>query len=149
MASPSGPSRTAGPDSTPLPYEQDRATAYPAPDDRTGPDPEELARLRAEVSALRAQLDTRQRRSYALLALRRVTAAVLAAVAAFALVASVVGLWAATTTLNTDRWVRTVAPLPQQPAVAAAVSQYTTDQLSGVLDVEQRLQTVLPEQAAF
>jgi hypothetical protein len=82
-------------------------------------------------------------------ALRRVTAAVLILVAAFASVASVVGLWAANTTLNTDRWVATVAPLPRDPQVSAAVSQYATNEVFRVLDVEQRLRTVLPDQAAF
>src|SRR4051794_4572717 len=119
------------------------------PADSTTPGPEELANLRAEVSVLQARLDTRGRRAYAVPALRRIPAAVLVALVAFGLVASTVGLWAAATTLNTDRWVSTVAPLPQQPAVAAAVSQYATDQLFEVVDVEQRLRSVLPEQAGF
>jgi hypothetical protein len=112
-------------------------------------DTEELAALRAEVQSLRAQLDTRGRRRFALTALRKVVAAVLAALAAFLLVASVVGLWSAYTTLNTSRWVSTVAPLPKQPAVAAAVSQYATDELFRVVDVEQRVKAALPDQAAF
>jgi hypothetical protein len=110
---------------------------------------EELARLRAEVSTLHARLDTRHRRVSAVGAVRRVTAAVLIAVTAFGIVGSVVGLWAATTALNTDRWVTTVAPLPQNPQVAAAVAEYTTVQVFQAIDVEQRLRTVLPEQAAF
>src|SRR2546423_6185550 len=105
--------------------------------------------LRAENDGLRARLDTRQRRSAALLTLRRATAAVLAAVAAFALVGSVIGLWAANTTLNTDRWVATVAPLPQNKAVAAAVAQYASGEVFNVLDVEDRIRTVLPQQAGF
>jgi hypothetical protein len=121
----------------------------PPPPEAAGTDTAELASLRAELSRLHTQLDTHNRRAFALLALRRVSAAVLAAVGALALVASVVGLWAAITTLNTDRWVATVAPLPQDPAVATAVSQYTTDQLFDTLDVEQRLRDVLPAQAAF
>ena len=110
---------------------------------------DEVAKLRAEVSVLRAQLDTRRRRAAAVAALRRGTAAVLVAVAAFALVASVVGGWAAGTALNTDRWVAAVAPLPQNPQVAAAVADYATNQVFRAIDVEQRLRAVLPEQAAF
>ncbi len=110
----------------------------------------ELARLRAEVATLRAELDQRpSRKRTGSQAVRRTTAAVLAAMAAFALVISVVGLWGARTTLNTDRWVATVAPLPQDPKVAAAVAEYASTQLFEVLDVEQRLRTVLPQQAAF
>src|SRR5690348_8557810 len=100
------------------------------PDDTKQPeDTEELTALRAEVQSLRAQLDTRGRRTSALTVLRKVVAAVLAALAVFALVASVVGLWSAYTVLNTNRWVATVAPLPKQPAVAAAVAQYATEQV--------------------
>ncbi|WP_238488279.1 hypothetical protein [Actinoplanes flavus] len=114
------------------------------------PETEELERLRAEVTALRAQLEGEGRRRRPRgRGIRRGVAAVLAAVAAFALVTSVVGLWAATTTLNTDRWVATVAPLPQDPKVNAAVAEYATTEVFRVLDVEQRLRAVLPEQAAF
>jgi hypothetical protein len=118
----------------------------------TGPgdtDSAELARLRDEVSQLRARLDTRSRRSAALGGLRRVTAAVLVALTAFLLAAGVVGLWAARTALDTDRWVATVTPLPRNPQVAAAVSQYATTQVFEVVDVEQRLRDVLPQRAEF
>ncbi|GIE47150.1 hypothetical protein Ani05nite_06840 [Amorphoplanes nipponensis] len=110
---------------------------------------EELERLRAEVSVLHARLDNRDRRAAAVCSLRRVTAAFLVVLTAFALVASVVGVWAATTVLNTDRWVATVAPLPRDPAITAAVAEYATTQVFEAVDVEQRLRTVLPEQAAF
>ncbi len=148
---PDGPpaAQAAAPETAHLTSDRDGANAYQVPDDRGGSDTEDLARLHAEVLALRARLDTRAGRAVAVTALRRVTAAVLAAVAAFAIVASVIGLWGAATTLNSDRWVATVAPLPQQPAVAAAVTDYTTGQIFEVLDVDQRLRSVLPEQAAF
>lgn len=121
------------------------------PDVRSGgaPDADELTRLRTEVSALHARLDTRHRRAAAVRTLRRATAAVLIAITAFALVSSVVGVWAARTALNTDRWVATVAPLPQDPQVAAAVAGYATNQVFLAIDVEQRLRAVLPPQAAF
>jgi hypothetical protein len=105
--------------------------------------------LKAEVSTLRAKLNSRERRAAARRTVRGVLAAVLIAISAFALIASVIGLWGATTILNTNRWVSTVAPLPQQPAVATAVAQYATDQIFEVVDVEQRLQAVLPPQASF
>jgi hypothetical protein len=119
--------------------------------DRETPDraDEELDRLRGEVLALRSRLDTRRRRANAVTALRRVAAAVFVAVAAIALVTSVVGVWAARTTLDTERWVATVTPLPRDPQVAGAVAEYATTELFAVLDVENRLRTVLPDQAAF
>jgi hypothetical protein len=113
------------------------------------PDPEELARLRTEVAGLQARLDNRRRWEFAILSLRRVAAAVLIMITALALVASVVGLWSATTVLSTDRWVSTVAPLPKNPQVATAVAEYATTEVFDVLDVQQRIEAVLPQQAAF
>jgi hypothetical protein len=112
-------------------------------------DAEEVARLRTEVATLQSRLEDRSRRQFALLALRRVAAGVFIMITAFALVASVVGLWAATTVLSTDRWVSTVAPLPKDPKIAAAVAEYSTTQLFEAIDVQQRIETVLPQQAAF
>jgi hypothetical protein len=112
-------------------------------------DDTEVARLRDEVATLQARLEDRRKRQFALLALRRVAAAVFIMITAFALVASVVGVWAATTVLSTDRWVSTVAPLPKDPKIAAAVAEYSTTQLFEVLDVQQRIESVLPPRAAF
>jgi hypothetical protein len=117
--------------------------------DTSGPTVEEVDRLRTELTQLRSRLDTRQRRASAVLALRGVAAAVLIAVTAFALVSSVVGVWAANTALDTDRWVATVAPLPRDTRVAAAVAEYATAETFRLLDVESRLREVLPERAAF
>jgi hypothetical protein len=117
--------------------------------DHDGAPGEELDRLRQEVSQLRARLDGRQRRGFALLALRRVAAAVMITVGAFAIVVSTVGVWAARTAMDTDRWVATVAPLPRDPAVSAAMAEYTTAELFRVLDVENRVREVLPDRAAF
>lgn len=117
--------------------------------DSDGTADEELDRLRLEVSALRARLDTRQRRAAVVPAIRRGTAAVLVAIGAFALVLSTVGVWAARTAFDTDRWVATVAPLPRDPQVSAAMSEYATTELFRVLDVENRLREVLPERATF
>lgn len=112
-------------------------------------DAQELIRLREESAALRAQLDLRHRRAAALVALRRVAAAVLVPVAALSFIVSIIGLWAATTTLNTDRWVAAVAPLPKKPEVSAAVADYATTQVFRVLDVDQRVKAALPDSAAF
>ncbi|MFD6433457.1 hypothetical protein [Streptomyces venezuelae] len=124
-----------------------------AADDRTttgapGAD-DELVRLRAEVATLRADADTRRSRKVRLLVVRRVTAAVLIALAAVLAVTSVVGVWGARTTLSTGRWVDTVDDLPSHPAVNRAVSAYLTDQIFGRLDVEDRLAEALPDRAAF
>lgn len=108
---------------------------------------DEVLRLRSEVAALRAEL-TRRRR-FRSVRVRDATASVVVALAALLSVASVVGLWGAYTVLNTDRWVATVAPLPQDPRVSAAVSQYTVAELSGALNLDDRVRKVLPPAAGF
>ena len=123
--------------------------ARTVPSAAEAPDADEVTRLRTEVSALEAKLDHRRRRASTIVRLRGFVAAVLIALTAFALVGSVVGVWAARTALNTDRWVATVAPLPKNPQVATAVADYATNQVFQAINVEQRLQTVLPPQAAF
>jgi hypothetical protein len=110
---------------------------------------QELNRQREELAALHKQLDTRGRRQRRITLLRQIVAAVLVFLAALGMTFSVVGVWAGRTTLNTDRWVETVAPLSQDPAVRAAVSTYTTDQIFTTLNVEQRVKDALPPRAAF
>jgi hypothetical protein len=108
----------------------------PLPDTSGGPD-------RAEHGD--GSLTTRTRSA----SLRRWVAAVLVVIAALGAVGSVIGVWAARTALDTDRWVTTVAPLPQDPQVADAVSTYVTGEVVRLIDVEQRIATALPPAAAF
>ncbi|WP_371525268.1 hypothetical protein OG302_03260 [Streptomyces sp. NBC_01283] len=109
----------------------------------------EVARLRAEVEELRDRAGTERRRHARLLSLRRVLAALLIAVVAIVSVTSVVGVWGSRTTLNTDRWIATVGPLPEDPKVNAAVSTYLADQIFDQLDVRDRLSEALPPRASF
>ncbi|MFJ8822544.1 hypothetical protein ACIREE_12240 [Streptomyces sp. NPDC102467] len=123
-----------------------RNDAAPATDPA---DESELVRLRAEVEELRDRAGTERRRRARLLAVRRAVAAVLIALVAVVSVSSVVGVWGARTTLNTDRWVATVGPLPEDPDVNAAVSTYLTTQIFDQLNVRQRLSESLPPRATF
>ncbi|WP_425836993.1 hypothetical protein [Streptomyces fractus] len=109
----------------------------------------ELERLRAEVERLRDRAGTERRRHARTFAVRRTIAAILIALVAVLAVTSVVGVWGSRTTLNTDRWVATVGPLPEDPKVNAAVSTYLADEIFDQLDVEQRLTEALPPRAAF
>jgi hypothetical protein len=130
---------------------QSGSTTQPLPQSSgaAGDDQHAVQRLQAEVAALHAQLDTRGRRQQRITRLRQIVAAVLVVVAALGVTASVVGVWAGRTTLDTDRWVETVAPLDQDPAVRAAVSAYMTEQIFDTLNVQQRVQEALPPSAAF
>ncbi|WP_409061771.1 hypothetical protein [Streptomyces sp. SYP-A7185] len=123
-----------------------RHDEVPSPDTATE---SEVARLRAEVEQLRDRAGTERRRRRRLLTLRRVVAAVLIALVAVLAVTSVVGVWGSRTTLNTDRWIATVGPLPEDPKVNAAVSAYLSNEIFDQLDVEQRLAEALPPRASF
>ncbi|NUT25866.1 MAG: hypothetical protein HOV84_08085 [Streptomyces sp.] len=127
--------------------QQDKTSVRPTEARPT--DEREVQRLRAELADLRARIGGEQRRRARLLVVRRVVAALLVALVAVLAVTSVVGVWGARTTLNTGRWVATTGPLPENPAVNAAVSTYLTDQIFDRLDVEQRLSEALPERASF
>lgn len=142
--SPAEPTRSGSP-TEPL------ATQPLAPSDEAGDDGQqrEEERLRGEVATLHAQLDTRGRRRRRVMTLRRIVAALLVVIAALGVTLSVVGVWAARTTLDTDRWVETVAPLDEDPAVRAAVSTYVTDQIFDTLNVQERVEEALPPRAAF
>ncbi|MCQ4206026.1 hypothetical protein [Streptomyces longispororuber] len=123
-----------------------RAEQAPAPG---GAEASELVRLRAEVERLRDRAGAEQRRRVRLLTLRRAVAAVLVALVAILAVTSVVGVWGSRTTLNTDRWIATVGPLPEDPKVNAAVSTYLTNEIFDQVDVRQRLADALPPRATF
>ncbi|GGL87999.1 hypothetical protein GCM10010129_34780 [Streptomyces fumigatiscleroticus] len=96
-----------------------------------------------------ARADGEARRSARPPLLRRTLAALLVALTALCALASVVGVWGARTALNTDRWVAAVGPLPEDPAVNAAVSTYLTDEIFNRLEVADRLSGELPERVSF
>lgn len=110
----------------------------------------ELDELRAENARLRAQGGeqregaTRHPRSW-----RRPVSALLLILGGFLLAAAVVSVWAARTLLDTDRYVETVAPLANDPAVRESVAVTTVDRLFSQADVENRVEEALPPRAAF
>ncbi|HEX6121633.1 MAG TPA: hypothetical protein VFY89_00660 [Ktedonobacterales bacterium] len=106
----------------------------------------ENERLRAELGAMRhhaARQETPHR-------VRRLVVNTLVVLSCLGLLFSTVAVWAQQTFLsNTNRWVQIVGPIGQDPAVINAVSAYTADQVVTLLQVQQRAQTALPQQAQF
>ena len=109
----------------------------------------DVAELESEVATLRSQLDTRERRHRRMLTLRTIVAAVLVALAALGVTGSVIGVWSARTTLNTDKFVSTLKPLQSDPAVQTALSTYLATQIYTSLDVPTRLKEALPGPSKF
>jgi hypothetical protein len=82
--------------------------------------------------------------------IRRVVVNTLVVLSCICLLFSTVTVWAQQTFLsNTARWTQIVGPIAQDPAVINAVSAYTADQVVTLLQVQQRAQTALPQQAQF
>lgn len=102
---------------------------------------EELDRLRAEVDALRVAVSSQEtggapgaRRGG-----RGKTAAALVAIVLACVLApvSVLSVWAKSQVFDTDRYVETVAPLADDPAVQAMVTKRITTEIFSRIDVER------------
>jgi hypothetical protein len=104
----------------------------------TGEERAELERLRAEVSALRARRTepvaaagrvARQR-------WRTIVACLLIVVGCVLAPLSVVAVWCRNQVTNTDRYVQTVAPLAEDPAIQNAIADQITAQVFNYIDVK-------------
>lgn len=104
---------------------------------------DERSRLQAEVDGLRAELATAPRKRA--VRTRRVLAVVLVVLTSIVVTVSVTAVWARRNALNTDRWVRTVGPVAEEPAVQQALGRYITDQAMTAIDPEELFESALPE----
>lgn len=107
---------------------------------------EELAALRTENEALRDQLDTRRTKGPLW---RRILAGVLAVLAVLAVVAAVEAVWLRTTLQDEDRFVATLESLPQNDAVASALSIRVADGVVEAASVEVFVSDALPDELSF
>lgn len=69
--------------------------------------------------------------------------------ASVATAAAVIAAWAQPLIFDTDTWVGTVGPLPQNEAVATAVADDAVEALFQSQDVEGKIKAALPSQAGF
>lgn len=114
---------------------------------------EELEMLRRRVGELEAELATSQPAAAAPAARprarwRAVTAAVLITLACLLAPLSVTAVWANNQVSNTDRYVATVAPLAEDPAVQKAVADRVTAEIFARVDVNAITGEVLDAVAA-
>jgi hypothetical protein len=98
----------------------------------------ELEQLRAEIGRLRAGPARPGRRPPGAGRRRGRTAAAVVLILLGVLIAplSVVAVWAKSQVTDTDRYVQTMAPLADDPAVQAAVTTDITNRIFGYIDVE-------------
>lgn len=103
----------------------------------------ERARLQAEVGDLRARVaGTKTRRARRA---RGIAAALLVVVTSVVVTVALAGVWGRRNALNTDRWVETVGPVVEDPAVQQALGRWTTTEIMGLIDPEAYFESVLPE----
>jgi hypothetical protein len=104
---------------------------------------EERDRLQAEVGDLRARVaGTSTRRARRTRGIAAVLLVVLTSVVATVAVA---GVWGRRNALNTDRWVETVGPVVEDPAVQEALATWTTTEVMSLIDPQAYFESVLPE----
>ena len=106
---------------------------------RDGPDAlrAEVERLRAENAALAAP--RRHART-----VRRASVVVLLVLGCGLTVLSLVAIWLRVTLLNTDRYVKTVAPIAAEPAVQRAVAAKLETAIDSKVDFDGLIREVLP-----
>ncbi len=103
------------------------------------PGAEDLDALRRENTALRRQLEASQSTG----GWRMVLAGVLVVLFGVALIPANQAVWLARTMLETDRFVTTFAPLPEDPAVAVALGQTIATSIAEQVQFEQRISSLL------
>jgi hypothetical protein len=102
----------------------------------------ELERLRAEVAALRAQAQAGGEKPARPVAAggrqrwRTIVATLLIVVACVLAPLSVAAIWTRNQVTNTDRYVATVSPLADDPAIQAAITDQITTQVFTYIDVQ-------------
>jgi hypothetical protein len=107
--------------------------------------PEEVARLKAENEALKAQTAKLSKREKRGGFWRRFTVWLLIILACIFSVLGVLSVWLKTTTLDTSTFVNTVAPLVKDPEVAKAVSDTAAKELFKQYDVTGQIKAGLTD----
>lgn len=116
-----------------------------SPSPAAAPTPEEVEALRERNAELEEQLAaTSNKRGW-----RMYTALVLVVLFGLVLVPANQAGWLATTTLETDQFVSTFAPLPEDPAVAAALGTRIATRVAEEVALEELIAQPLPPDLQF
>lgn len=110
---------------------------------------EEIEQLRAENAGLREQLEGGGRLQRPKSRWRWPLAVVLLLLGGIALAASTLVVWTGRTLLDADRYVETVTPLIDSPAIRSSLARRSTESIFGSLDLESRAREALPPRADF
>ncbi|HET8525452.1 MAG TPA: hypothetical protein VFM81_02315 [Actinomycetota bacterium] len=103
----------------------------------------EVERLKEERQQLEARVETLEAKPEKRRRVRRIATPILVALSIIVFTVTVPAAWGARTVLNTDRYVATVAPLADDPAVQASIATKLTDQVFSALNVQGTLSDAL------
>jgi hypothetical protein len=106
--------------------------------------PDEVAQLTDEVQRLRAKLD---RRALWKARGRRAAVSVLLVLGCGLVALSLIALYVRATVLDTDRYVQTMSPIAQSPAVQRAVADKLNGAITSKVDFDALLRDALPDRA--
>lgn len=109
----------------------------------------ELAAARRERDDALEKLDRRGRRKRLARKARHGLLGALVVIFSVLLPLTVTLGWVRTSIGHTSGWVRTVGPIPSEPAVANALGTELTNEVFAALQVQQRVAAALPPQASF
>jgi hypothetical protein len=107
-------------------------------------DADEVARLREEVDRMRAKLDRREARRRGA---RRAALVALLVLGCGLVAMSLVAAYVRATVIDTDRYVATMAPIAESPAVQQAVAEKLDTAITRRVDFDALLREALPERA--
>jgi hypothetical protein len=96
--------------------------------------------LRAHNAALQRKVNLRR-------TVRRASVVTLLVVGALLAILAVVAIWLRVTLLNTDNYVKTVAPIAAEPAVQKAVADKLNTAINSKIDFDSLARQVLPDRA--
>ncbi len=111
------------------------------------PEDESVEELTAKVAELSDELEevkTHPRGRW-----RRFLVAVLLVVATLLAVVSNLIVWLERTVLDTDTYISTIEPLPEDPAISEALATFLVDELYSDVDIDTTIEDALPEEAGF
>ena len=125
----------------------DDRPATPDGDDAAAKDPDEVARLRDEVTRLEGANAALRRRVSLRGALRRGSRAALLVLGCLLALLSAFAIWTRVVLLDTDRYVSTVAPLAERPDIQRGLTNRISDRIFDAVDVEAYARDLLPPRA--
>jgi hypothetical protein len=103
----------------------------------------EVERLKAERDRLAHKVETLESRPERRHRMRRILTPILVVLTVVVFTATVPAAWGRRTILNTDRYVATVAPLAEDPAVQESIATKVTAQIFATLDVQTTISDAL------